>query len=135
MDEVWKLSKDVAFETRVTAARFNDDSSPYWEVETSDAQKHRCIWFIAATGTSFKQYIPTWKGRENFKGVIAHSSLWPHNGVDIKGKRLGVIGAGATGVQLVQDGSKVASHVTQFIRTPNTALPMGQRQISKDEIR
>ena len=133
VDDVWQLSKDILFETRVTSAIFKDETEPHWTVETADGQVHKCTWFVPATGTSFKQYIPTWEGLDKYKGVIAHSSLWPEP--DLNGKRVGVIGAGATGVQLVQDGSKLASHVTQFIRTPNTALPMQQRQISKEEIR
>ena len=134
VDDVWKLSKDVHFNTRVTSATFNDDEKPYWELKTSDRQTHRCTWFIPATGTSFKQYIPTWEGIDSFKGTMAHSSLWP-DGLDLKGKRVGVIGAGSTGVQFTQDVSKVASQLTQFIRTPNTALPMQQRQIPREEIR
>lgn len=135
VDDVWDLSKNVLFQTQVVAARFKDEKEPYWDVEAADGQVYKCTWFVPATGTSFKQYIPVWKGRESFKGIICHSSLWPQNGVDISGKRLAVIGAGATGVQLVQDGSKLASHVTQFIRTPNTAIPMRQRKISEEEIR
>lgn len=135
VDSVWKLSKDVYLETRVTAASFIDDKEqPYWEVQTADGQLHKCTWLVPATGTSFKQYIPTWKGLESYKGVIAHSSLWPREGVEIEGKRVAVIGAGSTGVQFTQDGSKVAKTLTQFIRTPNTALPMGQRKISREEI-
>lgn len=88
---------------------------------------------IAATGTSFKQHIPEWPGRGKFKGAIHHSAAWPAEGVPLEGKRLAVIGAGSTGVQVVQEGSKVCSNLTQFIRTPNYALPMRQRQISEDE--
>jgi cation diffusion facilitator CzcD-associated flavoprotein CzcO len=89
---------------------------------------------VAATGTSFKQHIPEWKGREDFEGVLHHSSLWPQENVELAGKRVAVIGAGSTGVQVVQETSKVAASVTQFIRSPNLALPMGQRKITEDEI-
>ena len=133
VDDVWKLSKDVFYNTRVTTASFQDGEDPRWVIQTADGEMHRCKWLIAATGTSFKQYIPTWEGLDKYKGIIGHSSLWPE-GIDMKGKRVAVIGAGSTGVQVVQEGAKVASHLVQFIRTPNLAIPMCQRKISEEEI-
>ena len=133
MDDVWDLSKDVLFNTRVTTATFNEGEEPHWLVETADGQTHRCKWLIPATGTSFKQYVPEWKGLNKFRGQIHHSSLWPE-GFDLNGKRVAVIGAGSTGVQVVQEGSKAAAQLTQFIRTPNIAIPMQQRKVSKEEI-
>jgi hypothetical protein len=50
-----------------------------------------------------KRYFPDWEGLEDFKGVIHHSSFWPKDGVDVKGKRVAVIGTGATGVQITQE--------------------------------
>ena len=62
-----------------------------------------------------------------------HSSFWPESGVDMKGKRVAVIGTGSTGIQLAQEASKEASHVTVFQRTPNLCLPMRQRKLTKEE--
>lgn len=93
----------------------------------------KCRWLVAATGTSFKQHIPEWPQRELFEGVIHHSALWPEN-VSLDGKKVAVIGAGSTGIQIVQEAAKAGQQVTQFIRTPNFAVPMRQRQISEDEI-
>lgn len=130
---VWDLHSDIELNTRVTEARYQADLNR-WALKTaeSDVTWH-CQWLIAATGTSFKQHIPEWPGRELFKGVIHHSALWPEH-VELKGKKVAVIGAGSTGVQIVQEASKVSEQTTQFIRTPNFALPMRQRQITEDEI-
>lgn len=71
---------------------------------------------------------------ENFKGELHHSAAWPDTGVELKNKRVAVIGAGSTGIQVVQESAKVAETVTQFIRSPNFAIPMRQRAITEDEI-
>ena len=130
--DVWDLHRDVKLNTRITAAVY-DESRARWTATTSEGDVFDCKWLIAATGTSFKQHIPDWPGREKFKGEIRHSAGWPEAGIELKGKRLAVIGAGSTGVQVVQEASKVCSHLTQFIRSPNFALPMRQRQVGLDE--
>lgn len=131
VDKIWDLSKDVKLNTRVVEARYEDYG---WTVKTANGQSCRSRWFIAATGTSFKQYMPDWNGRDTFTGAMHHSSLWPEEGADIHGKRVAVIGAGSTGVQVVQEAAKVSTTVTQFIRSPNLAVPMRQRDISVEEI-
>jgi cation diffusion facilitator CzcD-associated flavoprotein CzcO len=135
--DVWDLKRDMEFETTVKSCEYQegvDGSDSHWIVKTSTGKGYKCKSLVAATGTSFKQHIPEWKGREDFEGVLHHSSLWPQENVELAGKRVAVIGAGSTGVQVVQETSKVAASVTQFIRSPNLALPMGQRKITEDEI-
>ncbi|EME43731.1 hypothetical protein DOTSEDRAFT_23863 [Dothistroma septosporum NZE10] len=130
--EVWDLHRDIQLETRVVEARYQEHQNQ-WHLRTAASSKTwKCRWLIAATGTSFKQHIPEWRGRENFEGILHHSALWPEN-IEIEGKKVAVIGAGSTGVQIVQEASKVSQSVTQFIRSPNFALPMRQRKISEEE--
>lgn len=134
VDNVWDLSKDCDFNTRVTQCDYQERSgNSGWLIRTKEGSLYKCKWLVAATGTSFRQYLPDWKGRENFKGIIGHSSLWPEN-VDLTGKKVAIIGAGSTALQVMQEAAKVASNVTQYIRTPNLALPMRQRQITEEEI-
>ncbi|SMR43056.1 unnamed protein product [Zymoseptoria tritici ST99CH_1E4] len=130
--DVWDLHRDVQLNTRVTEAKYNEQEHR-WHLTTADGAQWKSRWFIAATGTSFKQYEPEWEGRSEYEGVIHHSSVWP-DGVEIKGKKVAVIGAGSTGVQIVQEASNVSAQVTQFIRTSNFAVPMRQRKISEEEI-
>jgi cyclohexanone monooxygenase len=88
---------------------------------------------ILATGTSSPPYTPEIEGAETFKGQMHHTALWPQEGLSFKGKRVAVIGTGATGVQVAQEAAKVASQLTVLQRTPNTCLPMDQVQLT-DEI-
>jgi cation diffusion facilitator CzcD-associated flavoprotein CzcO len=97
VDSVWNLSKDISLHTRVVEARFRENG---WDVTTDNGDTYRSKWLIAAAGTSAKPYVPTWDGMKDFKGPIHHSSLWPEEPVDMAGKRVAVIGAGATAIQV-----------------------------------
>lgn len=134
VDNVWQLSPDVVFNTRVTGAQWQEESAT-WLIDTAEGQQqYRCTWLIPATGTSFKTNVPDWKGRETYQGTMLHSSLWPESGLDITGKRIAIVGAGSTGVQIMQEAAKKSSRVVQYSKTPNYALPMRQRQVSEEEI-
>lgn len=133
VDEVWKLSQDCVLNTQVTGAVWQEEAG-VWLVTTRDGQQYRSTWLMAATGTSFKPNIAKIKGLDTFKGAMHHSAAWPEEGVEMEGKRVAIIGAGSTGIQVVQEAAKVADQVVQFIRTPNFAIPMRQRQISEQEI-
>ncbi|OCL03742.1 cyclopentanone 1,2-monooxygenase [Glonium stellatum] len=132
VENVLDVKKDVAFETRVVSAQFDKPSSR-WIVKTEDGRTARAKYFILATGFAAKRYFPDWKGLENFKGEMHHSSFWPEGGVDVKGKRVAVVGTGSTGVQIAQETAKEAASVTVFQRTPNLALPMRQGKLTKEE--
>jgi cation diffusion facilitator CzcD-associated flavoprotein CzcO len=133
VDKIWQLTPDVVFNAQVCQAAWQEESSS-WFVQTADGQLYRSTWLLPATGTSFKRNVPDFKGRDKFQGIMHHSSQWPERGVDLKGKRVAVIGAGSTGVQMLQESAKVASRVVHYIRSPNLALPMRQRAISEAEI-
>ncbi|PVH99116.1 FAD/NAD(P)-binding domain-containing protein [Periconia macrospinosa] len=126
------IKKDVAFDTRVTGAHFDKPSSK-WVIETEDGRTARARYLLLATGFAAKRHFPDWMGMDKFKGVIHHSSFWPDAGVDVKGKRVAVVGTGSTGVQIAQETSKTAGSVTVFQRTPNLALPMQQKPLTKEE--
>lgn len=80
-----------------------------------------------------KRYIPAWPGIEKFKGVVHHSSFWPDEGIDVKGKNVAVIGTGASGVQISQEWGQHAGTLKLFQRTPNLALPMGRKELTDEE--
>lgn len=131
-DKVLNLSKDSAFETVVTSAEFDKDAGK-WIVKTQDGRTAKARVLIVAAGFAAKRYIPGIEGMDNFKGTIHHSSFWPVEGVDWIGKRVAVIGTGASGVQMIQEMGPGASQLSVFQRTPNLALPMGKRDLTKDE--
>jgi hypothetical protein len=93
VDKVLDIKKDVQFNTHVTGADY-DLASGKWRVTTEDGQIATSRFLIVAAGFAAKRHFPDWKGLDTFKGEIHHSSFWPQEGVDFKGKRIGVIGTG-----------------------------------------
>ncbi|KAJ0118573.1 Baeyer-Villiger monooxygenase [Diaporthe amygdali] len=123
--EVWDLRKDTYFNTFVKSASW-DDSETLWTIETREGIVFEAKYFLLNTGFAAKRYIPDWPGIETFKGTFIHPSYWPHEDLDLKGKRVAIIGTGSTGVQLATELSSAVSELVIFQRTPNTALPMKQ---------
>jgi cation diffusion facilitator CzcD-associated flavoprotein CzcO len=132
VEETLDIKKDVSFNTRVIGSQF-DAETKMWEVKTEDGRTAKCKYLINAIGFAAKRHFPDWKGLTDFKGALHHSSFWPEEGVDVKGKRVAVIGTGSTGIQLAQETAKDAASVTVFQRTPNLCLPMCQRNLTKEE--
>lgn len=130
VDKVLDLSKDSYFNTVVTSAKYVDNK---WTVRTRDDRTVRCTYLILATGSSYKANIPGFSGLDKYKGRLVHAADWPRDGLDVKGKKIGVIGNGATGVQIVQELGKQDCQLSVFIRNPITALPMQQRELSVKE--
>jgi cyclohexanone monooxygenase len=133
--DVLDLTVDISFSTRVEGARF-DEETRSWSVELSSAGETNslvCRQLILCTGFASKAFSPPIEGLDRFAGPCHHTAHWPHDGVALDGKRVGVVGTGASGVQVVQEAAKVASEVYVFQRTPVTALPMQQQQITPEQ--
>jgi cation diffusion facilitator CzcD-associated flavoprotein CzcO len=134
VDEKLGLSRDIRFNRRVTEAEF-DQARYLWTVHSNDGSVSKARYFVLCTGLGSKPYIPELPGLSNFAGERHHTALWPQQGLDLAGKRVGVIGTGASGVQVAQEAAAVAACLTVFQRTPNLALPMRQRKLDADTIR
>jgi len=134
LDQKLDLKKDVQFNTRVIAARF-DSARKLWQVETDRGDYIEARYFILCTGFAAKAYTPAYKGIDRFAGACYHSGHWPQEGLDMTGKRVGIVGTGASGVQIAQEASKVASRLTIFQRTPILALPMRQQKMDASDHR
>ena len=134
VDKKLDLSRDIRFNRRVNEADF-DPARNRWTVYSSDGSVTRARYFVLCTGLGSKPYIPELPGLSDFAGERHHTALWPQQGLDLAGKRVGVIGTGASGVQVAQESAGVAAHLTVFQRTPNLALPMRQRKLDDDTIR
>ncbi len=130
VDSKLHLSPDVRFNTRVTAARF-DEQDRLWHIDCADGHHVLARYFIACTGFASKAHIPDFSGLDDFSGRCFHTAHWPQHGLDLAGKRVGVIGTGASGVQVIQEAAKVASQLTVFQRTPMIALPMQQQALDE----
>lgn len=132
LDRVLDLSRDVRFNTRVIAANFDDETGE-WVIRTDAGEVIRSRFVIPCLGFASKPYLPSLPGLASFAGVCHHTALWPQEGVELAGKRIGVIGTGASGVQVIQEAAPHAAHLTVFQRTPNLALPMRQRRYDAAE--
>ncbi|TCZ60895.1 flavin-containing monooxygenase [Roseicella aquatilis] len=132
VDRKLDLSRDIRFGTRVTAAEFSSDLNR-WIVQSGDGRVVRPRFLVMCTGFAAKPYLPEIAGLEEFGGAWHHTGLWPQGGLDLTGKRVGVIGTGASGVQVIQEAGRQAAHLTVFQRTPNLALPMRQRKLDHAE--
>lgn len=130
VDKVLDLSKDAYFNTIATSVKYVDGK---WVIKTRDGRVLRCTYLILATGSSYKKNIPAFPGLDSYKGKLIHAADWPKEGLDFKGKKVGVIGNGATGVQIVQEVGKQDCELSLFVRNPIHALPMRQRKLSVEE--
>ena len=116
------LRRDIEFNTRVTEAVFNNETNT-WTVKTDKGNSAVAPFCIMATGNLSTPRTPSFPGLESFKGKWYHTGLWPHEGVDFTGLRVGVIGTGSSGVQLIPLVAKQAKHLYVFQRTANFSLP------------
>jgi cation diffusion facilitator CzcD-associated flavoprotein CzcO len=126
------LRRDIQFRSRVTAARWQETTRS-WEVTLEDGSRCRSRFLITAIGVLSAPTMPRFEGIDSFRGLSFHTARWPHEPLDFRGKRVAVIGTGATGVQTIQEVSKTAGHLTVFQRTPNWCAPLHNRPIKPEE--
>jgi cation diffusion facilitator CzcD-associated flavoprotein CzcO len=127
------LRRDIQFRSRVTAAHWHEETRS-WEVTLEDGSRHGSRFLITAIGPLSAPTMPTIDGVDSFKGQSYHTARWPHEPVSFEGKRVAVIGTGATGVQTIQEVAKTAGHLTVFQRTPNWCVPLHNAPISEAEM-
>jgi len=126
------LRRDIQFHSRVTAAQY-DAAQPGWTVTLEDGSSLGARFLITAVGPLSAPTLPRIEGLADFRGQSFHTARWPHAPVDFAGKRVAVIGTGATGVQTIQEVAKTAGHLTVFQRRPNWCAPLHNRPITAAE--
>ena len=127
------LRRDIQLNSRVTAAHYHEEKRS-WQVMLEDGSRHSTRFLITAIGVLSAATMPNIPCIDTFKGVSCHTHQWPKEGVDFAGKRVGIIGTGATAVQTIQELAKTAGHLTVFQRTPNWCAPLHNAKISKEEM-
>lgn len=133
IDNVLDISKDTFLGCKVVAAGF-DPQVDKWRIVCENGLKVTARFFLPCLGFAAKRYFPDWPGLEDkYKGYLCHSSFWPAEGVDMKGKKVAVVGTGATGIQISQEAARDAAELTCFVRTPNLCLPMRQGPVDQEE--
>lgn len=121
----------ITLNTKIVGADFQKDTG-LWLVRTDKGEQFTCRYFVSAMGMISEPVIPNFKGREKFKGPCFHSSRWPQEGLDYAGKRIAIIGSGATTVQMLPVVAETAAHVTVFQRTANFVMPAVQKPVTPD---
>jgi cation diffusion facilitator CzcD-associated flavoprotein CzcO len=125
------LRRDIQFETTVTRVEWDDEGSR-WIISTDRCMPVTARYFVAASGNLSATNVPDFAGLGSFRGEWYHTSRWPTDGVDLAGKRVGVIGTGSSGIQAVPVLASQAAHLYVFQRTPNYSLPTGTRPMNPD---
>ncbi|MDA1128281.1 MAG: NAD(P)/FAD-dependent oxidoreductase [Chloroflexi bacterium] len=125
------LRPNIRFNTRVASAVYDDEENR-WQVEAKDGWKVKGQFLITAVGLLSAGYIPDFEGINSFKGPWCHTGRWPKEGMDLAGKRVGVVGTGATAVQLIPMIAPEVAHLTVFQRTANFCAPLRNGPIDAD---
>ncbi|HEY5856781.1 MAG TPA: NAD(P)/FAD-dependent oxidoreductase [Aldersonia sp.] len=118
-----ELRRDISFSTTITSAEYNEESGR-WTVRTADGETIDTQFLITCCGMLSAPLQDLFPGQQDFRGPIFHTSRWPREGADLAGKRVGVVGTGATGIQVIQTIADVVAELTVFVRTPQYAIPM-----------
>lgn len=121
----------IQLNTEIVSADY-DEEAGLWALKTGSGETVTCKYFISAMGMISQPVMPDIKGMDEFQGPCFHSSRWPQEGLDYAGKRVGIIGCGATTVQMLPVMAETAAQVTVFQRTPNFVMPAVQKPITKE---
>jgi len=125
------LRRDIQFKSRVIAAIYDEDARG-WTITLQDGSRHSTRFLITAIGPLSTPTLPRIEGLDSFQGQSFHTARWPKEPVDFKGKRVAVIGTGATGVQTIQTIAGEVGHLTVFQRTPNWCAPLHNGKIDAE---
>ena len=127
------LRKHMQFDCKVEAMRF-DETRDLWQLRISDGRTLTCRFVSLAIGLLSAPTMPRLEGIDDFKGRSFHTFYWPHEGIDLAGKRVAVIGTGATAIQLIGEIADKVGDLTVFQRRPNWSAPLNNSAITKEEM-
>ena len=128
----YQLRSDIQLSTRVVAADWQA-ASGHWDVRTHDGAVLRARFLISAVGCLSSANTPSFPGLDQFKGLQLHTSQWPKEAVDLKGLRVGVMGTGSSGIQVIPQLAKQARELVVFQRTPNFSIPAWNKPLPVSE--
>jgi cation diffusion facilitator CzcD-associated flavoprotein CzcO len=128
----FNLRPHIQLETRVTSAVY-DETDATWLVTTNGDNDFSARFCIMATGCLSAANTPDFDGLKNFKGRTFHTGKWPHEDVDFSGRRVGVIGTGSSGVQIIPEIGNQADHLTVFQRTASYVAEAFNRPLDAAE--
>jgi acetone monooxygenase (methyl acetate-forming) len=117
------LRRDIRFGTTITSAHY-DEAAGRWTVRTDTGETVDARFLVACCGMLSAPLTSVFPGQDTFKGPLVHTGRWPKESPDLAGKRVGVVGIGATGIQVIQTIAAEVGHLKVFVRTPQYVLPM-----------
>jgi cation diffusion facilitator CzcD-associated flavoprotein CzcO len=127
----YNLRSDITFSTRVTDAMLDEDALR-WEIRTDTGEVVSARFVVIAVGPLSNANIPSIDGMDSFGGEVHHTAHWPHDGVDFGGQRVGVIGTGSSGIQVIPCITGQARELYVFQRSPNFSIPAGNTALTDD---
>jgi cation diffusion facilitator CzcD-associated flavoprotein CzcO len=125
------LQKNIRFNTRVTSAHYDEDAA-LWLISTDAGDRYQARYLITGVGCLSSTNVPNISGLNTFAGEWHHTGEWPHEGVDFRGKRVGQIGTGSSGIQAVPVIAESAEQLTVFQRTANFSVPAHNGPLSAE---
>lgn len=129
----FELRQYMQFGCWVESMVFDDDAN-FWTIRLADGRELTTRFVISAVGVLSTPTLPNFEGMASFEGKSFHASQWPHEPLDLTGKRVAVVGSGATAIQLIPEVAKVAKNLTVFQRRANWAAPLNNGPISSSDM-
>ena len=126
------LHRDIQLETKIESAHYDEDRGR-WIVRTDRGDVIDTQFFISCAGPVSAPLNNIFEGQESFRGSLVHTARWPEAGVELAGKRVGVVGVAASGIQVIQTIAPEVEHLTVFARGAQYVLPMKNPQFGPDE--
>ncbi len=127
------LRRHMQFNTKVDAAHF-DEAHNRWTLHLNDGRSLTCKFLIMTLGLLSIPTYPRLEGMEDFKGQSFHTFDWPHDPPDLTGKRVGIIGTGATAIQVIGEIANKVGELTVFQRRANWAAPLNNSKITPEQM-
>lgn len=127
------LRKHMQFDSAVESAVY-DEPARGWALTLEDGRRFTCHYLLTAIGLISAPTYPRYEGMDDFRGRSFHTFDWPHDGVDLTGQRVAVIGTGATAVQVIGAIAPTVGSLTVFQRRPNWCAPLHNRPIDEAEM-
>lgn len=127
------LRKDIRFSTTVASAVFNE-ATQRWTITTSSGDTIDAQFLITCCGMLSAPLTSVFPGQDTFKGVLVHTGRYPKEKHDLAGKRVAVVGNGATGIQVIQTIAGEVGSLKVFVRTPQYIIPMKNPKYGPKEV-
>lgn len=127
------LRDHIRFNARVQGMSW-DEESACWTLRLQSGEEIVARFVVTCIGVLSKPTLPAFEGKDDFKGKAFHTYWWPHEPVSLGGKRVGVIGAGATAIQVISEIADKVGSLTAFQRRPNWSTPLHNAPISEAEM-